>query len=591
MDNEVLTLKTERTKNIFFNLKISNTMQYNLNIQKGVVNKIGILSRALFLLAILFLTSCSKNDGLTDDTIDDSISLEERATKDFIKRKNAQLVVGYPAKAIKLYGVNFGNNSYFSDHSQNPYRWHHGEEAYQQMKAIGGNSIRFFLSYLAFEKQDGSPNPDIYSWIDENIAWAKKYGIYIILDFHYPKGGFADNWTIWKNITEQQKFIQTWKNIAAKYKNEPMIGGYELLNEPSAYGVNGSWYTVLQNCITAIRSVDKNHLIIVPRLEGSDSNVNLKEDNYYQVNDANIMYTFHFYEPYTFTHQNLVWAATPNGPSYPNPNYIIYPNDLIYGNNYTTATPIVATGNSEWKYYEGAKIKVESGFVKGTPQLGASIPQGTVYFDQMVIKEYDTNGNFVKDVVNIEIDNKRNWTWVSPSGQDKSVVIAEGYQDKTPSCIAINALDVNYGLLLNYTYSFAPKEGYYYSVSGWMKGKNIPQGYSATMAIYFEKSSSGSKAYPFTKAFLEAQMNKYIKYPKSQTYPIFLGEFAALDWGTGKGAEQWTSDIIDIAKQNNLHISYFEYTNHEADNDHVLYKGSEKIPNQPIINILKQKFK
>ncbi|MCL2860117.1 MAG: bacterial Ig-like domain-containing protein [Oscillospiraceae bacterium] len=57
------------------------------------------------------------------------------------------------------------------------------ESDYQKLQALGFNAVRFCLRYTFFQDSKG------FQLIDQNIAWAKKYGISIILDMHVPNGG------------------------------------------------------------------------------------------------------------------------------------------------------------------------------------------------------------------------------------------------------------------------------------------------------------------------------------------------------------------------------------------------------------------
>ena len=63
---------------------------------------------------------------------------------------------------------------------------HTTESDYQKIKSLGFNSVRFCLSYQFFQDNRG------FDLIDQNITWAKEYGISLILDMHVPNGGMQE---------------------------------------------------------------------------------------------------------------------------------------------------------------------------------------------------------------------------------------------------------------------------------------------------------------------------------------------------------------------------------------------------------------
>ena len=71
-------------------------------------------------------------------------------------------------------------------------RRHHDEADYERIAAMGMNAVRFYMNYRTFEA-DAAPGKyldDGWQWLDDNIAWAKRHGVYLILNMHVPPGGF-----------------------------------------------------------------------------------------------------------------------------------------------------------------------------------------------------------------------------------------------------------------------------------------------------------------------------------------------------------------------------------------------------------------
>ena len=176
------------------------------------------------------------------------------------------------------------------------------------IKQTGMNSIRLPFHYKSFTEEDYmglKSNQDGFARIDSVIKWCKEEGLYVILDMHDAPGGqTGDNiddsygypW-LFESEESQQLFCEIWKKIANRYKDEPAILGYDLLNEPIATHfnnkeeINKHLVPVYKKGIESIRSVDKNHIIL---LGGAQWNSNFTMFDEKAI-DSKMMYTCHRY--------------------------------------------------------------------------------------------------------------------------------------------------------------------------------------------------------------------------------------------------------------------------------------------------------
>jgi endoglucanase len=67
-----------------------------------------------------------------------------------------------------------------------------------------------------------------------------------------------------------------------------------------------TWKDAAYNIVTAIRKIDTHRTLIVG---ASNFNSIYELSRFVRLADDNIIYTFHFYEPFFFTHQGAVWAG------------------------------------------------------------------------------------------------------------------------------------------------------------------------------------------------------------------------------------------------------------------------------------------
>ena len=217
-------------------------------------------------------------------------------------------------------GIGFGNDVWGNPSTSANIK-HHQAIDYARVAAMGFNCIRFYTNYGLYE-DDARPynyKQSGFDWLDWNIAQAKANGIYLILNMHYPQGGFQSNGAgdaLWTNPANQSRLAYLWKEIARRYRNEPTIMGYGLVNEPVPTSGAGQWSTLAQNLINAIRSEDPYHLFFVERVcwtKYSSTTAEVANLYFPTVRDpashSNIVYEYHQYNPMEFTHQNASWIA------------------------------------------------------------------------------------------------------------------------------------------------------------------------------------------------------------------------------------------------------------------------------------------
>lgn len=173
------------------------------------------------------------------------------------------------------------------------------------IKSLGLNSIRVPFHYKLFTEEDylGYEKRMGFSLIDSLINWCRKEKLYIILDMHCaPCGQTGQNiddshgypW-LFEDEACITKTAQIWKDIARRYRNEPVIIGYDLLNEPIPHfydtaRLNPKLEPVYKTIVRAIREVDINHIVFIG---GSQWNTNFS--HFGPPFDPKSVYTFHRY--------------------------------------------------------------------------------------------------------------------------------------------------------------------------------------------------------------------------------------------------------------------------------------------------------
>lgn len=174
----------------------------------------------------------------------------------------------------------------------------------QKIAAEGFNSVRVPInSRMLIE--DGEPlrvKEGRLLLIDRVIAWCRKYSIYVILDLHGAPGGQTgtniddsekDKPELFTDESNRRLTIALWRMLAERYKNEWIVAGYDLLNEPlpnwfAEY--NDQVMPLYKDIIQAIREVDQHHMIILEGVHwATDFSIFTEKP------DDNLMLQFHKY--------------------------------------------------------------------------------------------------------------------------------------------------------------------------------------------------------------------------------------------------------------------------------------------------------
>lgn len=146
-----------------------------------------------------------------------------------------------------------------------------------------------------WETKEGLEAADLF------VKWALENNLHVIIDNHHPE---FDN-TIAGAVTTE-RMVALWKRIAERYKNtDPEKVFFELRNEPRDIKAD-EWRAQAGALIKTVRAVAPNHTLIVG-FHDWNSRTALIESTLFA--DSNIIYTFHYYDPFIFTHQGATWSS------------------------------------------------------------------------------------------------------------------------------------------------------------------------------------------------------------------------------------------------------------------------------------------
>jgi endoglucanase len=173
------------------------------------------------------------------------------------------------------------------------------------IKQAGFNSVRVPFNYRLFITDDNPPTfkgPG-YGLLDRVIRWCAAENVYVILDLHGAPGGqtgdnIDDSWGypfLFDSAESQELTIKLWGKLASRYRNERIVIGYDLLNEPIAHffdvaRLNPELEPLYRAIVAEIRKTDQNHIVFLGGAQW-DTNFSVFGPPF----DDKAVYTFHKY--------------------------------------------------------------------------------------------------------------------------------------------------------------------------------------------------------------------------------------------------------------------------------------------------------
>lgn len=193
-------------------------------------------------------------------------------------------------------GVNvLGYDPYWEDASKRRFEWRH----FTEIRRAGFDFVR--LNLAAFRHMDAQNRLDA-AWLaklDDVVRHAEAAGLGVLIDEHdfNPCSQDVD--------VCRARLSAFWQQVAPKFANAPRNVAFELLNEPHDK-LNGEvWNALFAQELAIVRQTNPARIVVV----GPSHWNSLKDLPLLRLPaDPNLLVTFHYYEPFHFTHQGATWV-------------------------------------------------------------------------------------------------------------------------------------------------------------------------------------------------------------------------------------------------------------------------------------------
>jgi heme-degrading monooxygenase HmoA len=204
---------------------------------------------------------------------------------------------------------------------------------FDALAASGANYVNISAPGLFTVFPPYEPDEDVQTTLDSLVEMAAAADLFVVLsartgpgrsEFSILREGvgewFGEEYlieTVWEDETARAAWAEMWQYTAERYRDNPIVVGYDLMVEPNAdeileswepdefyaeYADTGyDWTAWYPSLIDAIREVDPETPILV---SGMGYGALYWLPSVPVVDDARVVYTFHQYEPYAYTHQS-----------------------------------------------------------------------------------------------------------------------------------------------------------------------------------------------------------------------------------------------------------------------------------------------
>ncbi len=198
---------------------------------------------------------------------------------------------------------NGSKDKHFSDFAK-PEEAAKREKMFAEIAGAGFKTVRIpicFSAWMELKKPYNWDNPKALEMADSFVKWALAQNLNVIIDLHHTEFD--------RSIPEAdaaERIVNLWVRIAERYKDtDPDRVFFEIRNEPN--GISGeAWRWQAEQIIKYVRPIAPKHTLIIGFEEWNGRKQMIESRPF---SDPNIIYTFHYYDPFLFTHQGATWVG------------------------------------------------------------------------------------------------------------------------------------------------------------------------------------------------------------------------------------------------------------------------------------------
>ena len=240
--------------------------------------------------------------------------------------KLESIAITHPLQRVAMASLNQGYNvTNFLEAERFKSYGDYDEAFVKNLAAVGYKGLRLPIDldkYVEKRSAQGGQvklevHPDLFRILDDYDRWTQAHGLSLTVDYHQYDHSFDV-----EDPASVGEMVALWGEVAKHFAKNPRQDlFYELLNEPELAAESrgptvAEWTRVSQKMIAAIRQHDPTRPILFGDVKWYDIDRLVERTPFA---DPNVIYIFHFYDPFIFTHQGAPWVSMGSAHDVPYP--------------------------------------------------------------------------------------------------------------------------------------------------------------------------------------------------------------------------------------------------------------------------------
>ncbi|MBQ8641964.1 MAG: cellulase family glycosylhydrolase [Clostridia bacterium] len=176
-------------------------------------------------------------------------------------------------------------------------------EDVKNIASFGADHIRLGFDQIVVEEAE---HPYVYREVilqklEEFFGWCEEFGLHVMLNMHKALGAYCDctdEQDLCTNPELRDRFKALWILLEERFHDRDYIA-FELLNELNTPD-SRDWNSLADETLAEIRKRNPHRYVVIGSASWN-SVWTLKDLHLWD--DDKVVYTFHFYDPFEFTHQ------------------------------------------------------------------------------------------------------------------------------------------------------------------------------------------------------------------------------------------------------------------------------------------------
>lgn len=164
----------------------------------------------------------------------------------------------------------------------------------------GFDFIRVVLQAFDHMGPDNRLDPAWLATLDRVVRQATAAGLGVIIDEHDFNKCSDDPDAC------EPRLVAFWQQIGERYRAAPDTVLFELLNEPHGKLDAARWNAMIARLVPVVRATNPRRTLVIGPTRWN--NLDELPGLVLPADDRNILVTFHYYEPFRFTHQGAKWT-------------------------------------------------------------------------------------------------------------------------------------------------------------------------------------------------------------------------------------------------------------------------------------------